>query len=153
MVKIMKKKRFEEEGDEVLPAKNRTFTMKGQSEEDPVKPDNPRPSPPPKPLPPSRTTDADGLQRAYDSPTNLYLDPEGTLHVSGTKGGFLGKEWVENYRYFGPGLVSKLGSMFGEMLSGTPVVNASGAGDSYDVESMGRYKGFAAASAKVDCVR
>ena len=26
------------------------------------------------------------------------------------------------------------------MLSGTPVVSASGAGDSYDVESMGRYK-------------
>jgi len=140
MVKIMKKKRFEEEGDEVLPAKNRTFTMKGQSQDDPPKPDNPRPSPPSKPLPPSRTTDADGLQRAYDSPTNLYLDPQGTLHVSGTKGGFFDKEWVENYRYFGPGLVGKLGSMFGEMLSGAPVVNASGAGDSYDVESMGRYK-------------
>ena len=140
MVKIMKKKRFDEEGTEVVPAKNRVFTLKGQAQTNPVEPDDPGPSPQPEPGPPPKTTDTDGLERAYASPTNLYLDPQGTLHVSGTKGGFLGKEWIENYQYFGPGLASKLGSMFGAMVEGGVGVDTLGAGDSYNVESMGRYK-------------
>jgi hypothetical protein len=60
--------------------------------------------------------------------------------VSRTKGGFLGKEWIENYQYFGPGLASKLGSMFGAMVEGGVGVDTLGADDSYNVESMGRYK-------------
>ena len=80
-----------------MPAKNRVFTLKGQAQTNPVEPDDPGPSPQPEPGPPPKTTDADGLERAYASPTNLYLYPQGTLHVSGTKGGFLGKEWIENY--------------------------------------------------------
>ena len=140
MVKIMKKQRFDEEGTEVVPAKNRVFTLKGQAQTNPVEPDDPGPSPQPEPGPPPKTTDTDGLERAYASPTNLYLDPQGTLHVSGTKGGFLGKEWIENYQYFGPGLASKLGSMFGAMVEGGVGVDTLGAGDSYNVESMGRYK-------------
>ena len=142
-----KKKRFEEEGSEVLPARNRPFRLKQANPEllpDAAEPAEPKDLEPPEapeakgasPLPPP-TTDAEGLQRAYDSPTDLYLDPQGTLHVSGTKGGFFGDEWMENYRYFGPGLVSKFGGMFAGMLSGVPT---KGAGESYDVEAMGRYK-------------
>ena len=40
-------------------------------------------------------TDETGLDKAYASPTNLHLDDEGTLYVSGTKGGLVDKEWIE----------------------------------------------------------
>jgi hypothetical protein len=112
-MRMMRRRRsFDEEADWV-PLKNRRFVMKA-----------------PKPV--KQTTDAEGLDQAYASPTNLYLDPEGTLHVSGTKGGFLGKEWIENYRYFGPGLVERLGKLMTlGQLTGK---------DEYDVEAMGRYK-------------
>jgi hypothetical protein len=55
-------------------------------------------------------SDEEGLDRAYASDTNLYLDEAGTLFVSGTKGGLLGKEWQENYRDFGGGLLKKFRS-------------------------------------------
>jgi hypothetical protein len=51
--------------------------------------------------------DQDGLDRAYASDSNLYLDGAGTLFVSGTKGHLWGKEWQENYRDFGGGLLKK----------------------------------------------
>lgn len=54
-------------------------------------------------------TDETGLDKAYASDTNLYLDSGGTLYVAGTKGHFWDKEWNENYRDFGEPLVNKLG--------------------------------------------
>ena len=45
-------------------------------------------------------TDETGLDKAYASPTNLHLYDEGTLYVSGTKGGLVDKEWIENYKSF-----------------------------------------------------
>jgi hypothetical protein len=118
MVKIQfprRKRKFDEEADWV-PQKGRGYTMNQMQQKQST---------------PTRTTDAEGLDRAYASPSNLYLDPEGTLHVAGTKGGFLGKEWQENYRYFGPGLFERFGDILtGKLRSDTP----------YDVEGMGRYK-------------
>ena len=79
-----KKKRFEEEGDEVLPMRNRLFQLK-QAKPEPLVPDAAEPAEPKDLEPPPPTTDAEGLQCAYDSPTDLYLDPQGTLRVSGTR--------------------------------------------------------------------
>ena len=36
--------------------------------------------------------DETGLDKAYKNTSNLYLDKDGTLYVSGTKGGFFGSE-------------------------------------------------------------
>ena len=98
----------------MLQMRNRPFQLT-QAKPDPL-PDATEPAQPNDLEPPPPTTDAEGMQRAYDSPINLYLDPQGTLRASGTKGGFLGEEWMENYRRFGLGLASKFGSMFTEML-------------------------------------
>ena len=38
-------------------------------------------------------SDSEGLDMAYGDQSNMFLDPQGTLFVSGTKGGFLGQEW------------------------------------------------------------
>ena len=73
-------------------------------------------------------TDESGLDKAYASPTNLHLDGLGTLYVAGTKGGFTGKEWIENYRDFGVPLVKKLANK-------KPLEDTS-----YDVSQMGRYQ-------------
>lgn len=51
-------------------------------------------------------TDEAGLDKAYSSDSNLFLDDKGTLFVAGTKGGFTGQEWLENYAVFGPPLVA-----------------------------------------------
>ena len=37
-------------------------------------------------------TDESGLDKAYSNSSNLFLDKDGTLYVSGTKGGFAGSE-------------------------------------------------------------
>ena len=108
-----RKKRFDEEGDEDLPPKNRPFKLKNAEPEPPPQPPPrptppqppPRPTPPPKPPKPApqptpvpkplaMLSDEEGLDRAYASDTDLYLDEAGTLFVSGTKGGLglLGKE-------------------------------------------------------------
>ena len=101
-----RKKRFDEEGDEDLPQKNRPFKLKTAQPDPPPEPTptpRPTPAPPPKPPkppkpPPQPTpkplamlTDEEGLDRAYASDRNLYLDDAGTLFVSGTKGGLLGR--------------------------------------------------------------
>ena len=117
-----RKKRFDEESDEDLPPKNRPFKLKTARPDpphEPTPPPSPRPTPPPQPKPPApkpapqpkpqptpvpkplaMLNDEEGLYRAYASDTNLILDDAGTLFVSGTKGGLLGKEWQENYRDF-----------------------------------------------------
>ena len=77
---------------------------------------------------PKAETDESGLDKAYASPTNLHLDDEGTLYVSGTKGGLLGKEWIENYQSFGVPLVGKILDL--DLLAPT----------TYDVTQMDRYK-------------
>ena len=73
-------------------------------------------------------TDETGLDKAYASPTNLHLDGLGTLYVSGTKGGFTGNEWIENYIDFGVPLATKLANR-------KPLEDTS-----YDVSKMGRYQ-------------
>ena len=73
-------------------------------------------------------TDETGLDKAYASPTNLHLDGHGTLYVAGTKGGFTGEEWRENYRDFGVPLASKVAKA-------APFESTS-----YDVSQMGRYR-------------
>ena len=72
---------------------------------DPPPQPKPQPTPPPKPLP--MLSDEEGLDRAYASDTNLFLDGAGTLFVSGTKGHLWDKEWNENYRDFGGALFKK----------------------------------------------
>ena len=96
-----RKKPFDEEGDEDLPQKNRPFKLKNAQPDPPPeppptpapaprptpapppKPPRPTPAPPPKPL--AMLTDEEGLDRAYASDTNFYLDESGTLFVSGSK--------------------------------------------------------------------
>ena len=73
-------------------------------------------------------TDESGLDKAYASPTNLHLDDEGTLYVSGTKGGLADKEWMENYQSFGIPLVKKIVDF--DLIAPTK----------YDVTQMDRYK-------------
>ena len=68
-------------------------------------------------------TDEAGLDKAYSSDSNLFLDDAGTLFVAGTKGGLTGREWVENYAVFGPPLVA----------------NALGIKAPYPIEQHGRY--------------
>ena len=45
-------------------------------------------------------TDAEGLRRAYNSPSNTYMY-KGVLFVAGTKGGVFGSDMRENIRYIG----------------------------------------------------
>ena len=73
-------------------------------------------------------TDESGLDKAYASPTNLHSDDEGTLYVSGTKGGLADKEWMENYQSFGIPLVETI--LGRDLLAPT----------TYDVTQMDRYK-------------
>ena len=103
-----KRRQFDEDAD-WLPQKDRLFVLKQP--------------PPPPPLPPipeqkTRTTDKEGLDRAYKTDNGFYRDPEGTLHVAGTRGGLLESDWIENYKVYGPGLVNKLGDMLGKLESG-----------------------------------
>ena len=128
-----RKKRFDEEGDEDLPPKNRPFKLKTARPDPPPEPTPPPPRPQPKPPPrpkPQPTpvpkplamlNDEEGLDRAYASDKNLFLDDAGTLFVSGTKGGLLGKEWQENYKDFGGGLLKKFGATAEKMATGDAI--------------------------------
>ena len=69
-------------------------------------------------------TDESGLDKAYASPSNLHLDRNGVLYGAGTKGSFLGSEWIENYLTMGVPLVA----------------NAAGIPMSYPIENNERYK-------------
>ena len=111
------KKPFDEEGDEDLPQKNRPFKLKTAQPDPPPEPTpeppppppaprptptpapkpSPQPKPQPTPAPPERNpmlSDQEGLDRAYASDTNLFLDGSGTLFVSGSKGGPLDNDWM-----------------------------------------------------------
>ena len=84
---IRKRRQFDEDAD-WLPQEDRRFVLK---------------QPPPPPIPPipeqkTRTTDKEGLDRAYKTESGFYRDPEGTLHVAGTRGGLLESDWIENYK-------------------------------------------------------
>ena len=87
-------------------------------------------------------SDQDGLDRAYASNTNLFLDGRGTLFVAGTKGHFWDKEWNENYRDFGETLFKKFGATAEKMAKG----DAKGAFDTlanptvFDVSKQDSYK-------------
>ena len=106
---IKKRRQFDEDAD-WLPQKDRLFVLK-----------QPPPPPPPPPiLPPipeqkSGTTDKEGLDRAYKTESGFYRDPEGILHVAGTRRGFLESDWIENYKVYGPGVINKLGDMLGKL--------------------------------------
>ena len=84
---IKKRRQFDEDAD-WLPQKGRLFVLK-----------QPPPPPPLQPIPEqkTRTTDKEGLDRAYKTESGFYRDPEGTLHVAGTRGGLLESDWIENY--------------------------------------------------------
>jgi hypothetical protein len=59
--------------------------------------------------------------------------------VSGTKGNLIGKEWLENYKVYGPNLLKKLVVEASETVI-KPIQELLGTNDSYDIESMDRYK-------------
>jgi len=144
----IRKKRFDEEGSEVLPAKNRPFKLNARMPT-PKVPTAPQPKAPLGPRDPQSEvkivddfpvdtyskmnakngfvrgeTDETGLDKAYKNPSNLYLDKNGTLYASGTKGGFIGSEWVENYITMGVPLFA----------------NALGMQAPYAIEDNERYK-------------
>ena len=88
-----KKRRKCDDDADWLPQKARLFVLK-QALHPPL---------PPIPEQKSRTTDKEGLDRAYKTESGFYRDPEGTLHVAGTRGGFLESDWIENYKVYGLG--------------------------------------------------
>ena len=145
-----KKKRFDEDS-EWVPSKGRVFTLKGsESEAAPTPYNTPRkimqearpkdvlkdsqsqiqakvgPVQGRKPSSRDPITHAEGLDRAYASSSNLATGPDGTVYVSGTKGGLLGREWMENYFTMGVPLV----------------VNALGGKMDYPIEDNERYNEF-----------
>ena len=155
-----RKKRFDEEGDEDLPQKNRPFKLKTAQPDPPPEPTpppappaprptpapspapKPKPQPTPVPKPLAMLSDEERLDRAYASDTNLYLDEAGTLFVSGTKGGLLGKEWQEKYRDFGGGLLKKFGATAEKMATGDAIGAFSTLANptQFDVSQEDRYK-------------
>ena len=62
----------------------------------------------PTPVAPKLYTDSEGLDMAYADQSNMFLDSQGTLFVSGTKGGFPGQNWIENYKTMGVPLIQKM---------------------------------------------
>ena len=134
-----RRQRFDEEAD-WLPQKNRPFTMKRLQREEATE------SLPEGPTPETRkttkkTSDSEGLSQAYRADSGFYRDPAGTLHVSGTRGGFLGPDWTENYKTYGPGLIEKLGDMFGKLESGkVGFSDWLNTGQSFPMEDTNQYK-------------
>ncbi len=81
-------RRFDEDAD-WLPPKNRPFVMKQPKAETEPKSES---LPPQESQGTKKTTDKEGLDRAYASDNGLFGDPAGMLHVGGTRGGFLGSD-------------------------------------------------------------
>ena len=106
-----KRRQFDDDAD-WLPQTDRLFVLKQALQPPP-------PEVPPIPEQKTRTTDKEGLDRAYKADNGFYRDPEGTLHVAGTRGGLLESDWIENYKVYGPGLVNKLGDMLSTPAGGT----------------------------------
>ena len=111
---IKKRKIFDYDADWV-PQKDRRFALKQASPQQEEQ--KAEPSKEPKDVK-RKTTDAQGLKAAYSSESGFYRDPEGTLHVAGTRGSLVGEDWRENYRVYGPGLVSTLKDYYGLLSSG-----------------------------------
>ena len=109
MVKVVKKRRIFYDEADWLPPKGRAFKMKtGGKEEEQEADQKAKPQAAPKAAPQKLYTDSDGLDMAYADQSNMFLDSQGTLYVSGTKGGFLGQEWLENYKTMGVPLIQKM---------------------------------------------
>ena len=109
MVKVVKKRRIFDDEADWLPPKGRAFKMKtGGKEEEQEADQKAKPQAAPKAAPQKLYTDSDGLDMAYADQSNMFLDSQGTLYVSGTKGGFLGQEWLENYKTMGVPLIQKM---------------------------------------------
>ena len=87
-------------------------------------------------------TDEEGLDRAYASDTNLYLDESGTLFVSGSKGGPFDNDWMENYRDFGGGILKKFETTAEKMATGDSVgaFKTLANPTQFDVSQEARYK-------------
>ena len=107
-----RRKMFDEDAN-WLPPKNRSFALKNpvasrerQAPQGPVKQDA-------KPEPRRKTTDAKGLKTAYASESAFYLDPDRTLHMAGARGSFVGEDWMENYKVYGPSLFNTLKHYYG----------------------------------------
>ena len=134
-----RRQRFDEEAD-WLPQKNRPFAMKRLQREEETE------SLPEGPIPETtktikKTSDAEGLSQASKTDNGFYLDPAGTLHMAGTRGSFLGPDWTENYKTYGPGLIEKLGDMFGKLESGrVGFSDWLNTGQSFPMEDTGKYK-------------
>jgi hypothetical protein len=129
-----RRRRFDEEAD-WLPSKNIPFVMKRQQREETES------KPPLVPKTTKKTTDSEGLRRAYKADTGFYLDPAGTLHAAGTRGSFLGADWMENYKVYGPGLINKFGDMFGKLESGkVGLSDWINTGQSFPMEDTDKYK-------------
>ena len=106
---IKKRKIFDYDADWV-PQKDRQFVLKQAPPQQEERTDVKHPL--------DKTTDAQGLKAAYSAESGFYRDPEGTLHVAGTRGSLAGEDWRENYRVYGPGLVSTLKDYYGLLSSG-----------------------------------
>ena len=88
-----RRKKFDEEAD-WLPQKNKLFVL-----EQPIVQTEPQSEPQQEPKQEAKKpTDKEGLDQAYASADSLYRDAQGTLHVAGTRGGFLDSDWMENYK-------------------------------------------------------
>jgi hypothetical protein len=87
-------------------------------------------------------TDEEGLDRAYASDTNLYLDESGTLFVSGSKGGPFDNDWMENYRDFGGGILKKFETTVEKMATGDVIGSFKTLANptQFDVSQEARYK-------------
>ena len=143
MVVKYHRRKFDDDAD-WLPQKDRLFVLK-QPVPLPSSPAlAPAPLPPPPPHPPpqkTRTTYKEGLDRAYKSESGFYRDPEGTLHMAGTRGGFLESDWIENYATYGPGLVEKLGDLLGKLEAGkVGLSDWIDTNQSFPAEDMVQYK-------------
>ena len=83
-----KRREFDMDAD-WLPQKNRPCVLKGsQPDQQPEPPKVPEAPKPDAPEPGGKTTDAKGLKTAYASESGFCLDPDETLHMSGTRGSF-----------------------------------------------------------------
>ena len=112
----MKNNIFDYEADWV-PHKGRVFKMKPSTKEEEQEEDQREPAQAPTNTPQAADqrdqgsklySGSEGLDMAYGDQSNIFLDPRGTLFVSGTKGGFLGQEWIENYKTMGVPLIQKM---------------------------------------------
>lgn len=111
MEKNINRRRYDMD-DTYIPPRHRVFHLKSNKSDKPAQ-TRTRPD-----------TDESGLDKAYADASNLHLDSNGTLFVAGTKGNFLGSEWIENYKTMGVPLL--------ENMLGIPAT--------YNIEDNERYK-------------